>query len=554
VKRIWYVSAALALAALLIPVRGTVAFLVGTGSPRASDIATGVLIFKGMLLLHALLLGVLSALPSLRYGGGSGDKEGAPPTRRAIQWEALAVATLIGAAAWLRLHGLNQGMWFDEVETLVKYARLPIGQIITTFDSQNQHMLYSILARASIVVFGESPAALRLPAVLFGVASLWALYWFGTLVAGRRQALLATALLTFSYHHVWFSQNARGYTGLLLWTLVGSALFVKLLDEKRSPGWLTAAGYGLAMALAVYTHVTAAFVVAGHGLIWLALLMRWPERRQGKSLWLPLIGFVLAGTLSLQLYALVLPQFLATLLEPTMEGMATEWKNPLWLITETLRVLGQGLPGGIVAVVAGIAIVLTGVISYVKQDAKIAGIMLAPGLLMAGVLLATQHNMWPRFFFFAAGFAVLIAIRGGFVVAEAVLRTRGRQLATVAMLVVIAGSAYTVPGAYYPKQDYDGARKFVEQQRGPEDAVVTVDMSRVAYQNYFAPQYAGISSEQELEQLEAKHPRTWILYTFPTRLKVVQPGIWDRLQRRYATAAEFPGTVGGGAVVVKVSK
>jgi uncharacterized membrane protein len=60
------------------------------------------------------------------------------------------------------------------------------------------------------VLFGDSGAALRLPAALFGVASLGAVYALGREVVGRREGLLAALALAFSYQHVWFSQNARG--------------------------------------------------------------------------------------------------------------------------------------------------------------------------------------------------------------------------------------------------------------------------------------------------------------------------------------------------------
>jgi uncharacterized membrane protein len=47
------------------------------------------------------------------------------------------------------------------------------------------------------------------------VASIGALYLLGRAVAGPTEALFAAALMTVAYHHVWFSQNARGYSGLL---------------------------------------------------------------------------------------------------------------------------------------------------------------------------------------------------------------------------------------------------------------------------------------------------------------------------------------------------
>src|SRR5262249_10083457 len=143
--------------------------------------------------------------------------------------EKFAIGGLVVCALGLRLYDLGDGLWYDEIRTLVGYVRQPVGVIVSTFESQNQHLLYSLLARLSVAVLGESAWSLRLPAAVFGAASIWAAYWFGRLVTGRREALLAAGLLTFSYHHVWFSQNARGYSGLLCLTLVASGLFLRLL-------------------------------------------------------------------------------------------------------------------------------------------------------------------------------------------------------------------------------------------------------------------------------------------------------------------------------------
>ena len=131
-----------------------------------------------------------------------------------------------------------------------------------------------------------------------------------------------------SYHHVWFSQNARGYTGLLFFTLLGSRAFVLLL-ARRGGGLGLPAQYGAWMALAAYTHATAVLVVAAHGLVWLALLVTSRARTHlGRNRWMPLAGFACAALFALTLYALVLPQFLDTLLAPTMPGKQTGLEEP----------------------------------------------------------------------------------------------------------------------------------------------------------------------------------------------------------------------------------
>jgi hypothetical protein len=168
------------------------------------------------------------------------------------------------------------------------------------------------------------------------------------------------------------------------------------------------------------------------------------------------VGFVLAATLALQLYALALPQFLRTLFTPTMAGVATAWKSPLWFIAETVRGLNSGIPGGAVVLLAAALVGSAGVVSYTRQSRTVAALMMLPGLLTAAAVLVMEHNLWPRFFFFCAGFAVLIAVRGVFAVCQ-ILGKRGSTVATVALSAVTLASCLTVPRAWLPKQDYAGA-------------------------------------------------------------------------------------------------
>lgn len=547
-------AGALALLGILLPVESVAVGLAGAGSAMLGSVTTGVWVFKAMLLVHAALILALPRLPVSRTRSGAlapWVRSEGPNTTTRWEWALLGLLLLIGVL--VRFYRLPNGLWFDEIQTLVDYVRLPLNQILTTYDSQNQHLLYSVLAGIATGVFGESAATLRLPAALFGVASLGAMYLFARQVTGRAEALLATALLTFSYHHVWFSQNARGYTGLLLFTLLGSTCFVRLIAGRYRRPWLMVLGYSLSMALAAYTHVTAVVIAVAHFLIWVALFVRAPRPR-GLDAWLPGFGIVLAATLTLQLYALVLPQVLGTVLHPPKGAAATAWQSPLWFAAEAIRGLSRGLPGGWVTLGAGAVVIGAGVVSYWKRSRALVAIMVLPALLSGAALLALEHNLWPRFFFFSAGFGVLIVIRGGFALVEWLLPARLGWLAPAATALVVVASATTVPAAWFPKQDYSGAMDWVDRQSAPSDAVVTVDLTRYPYQTFYRKAYVAVDSVATLERVEASHPRTWVLYTFPIRLAVVQPAIWERLNQRYTVAARFPGTVGGGAIVVMESQ
>ncbi|MFQ5745769.1 MAG: glycosyltransferase family 39 protein [Gemmatimonadota bacterium] len=552
-RRTSYAAVAVAALALLLPVRGTADLLAGSDPGAPPNLVTGLWLFKALLLVHA---GILAVLGRVQLG------EEGPRLRRPVAVpevghvaERLLVAALLVAAAALRLHDLGDGLWFDEIATLAQHVRLPLGRLISTLDSQNQHVLFSLLARGSVSALGEGASSLRLPAAAFGVASIWAVWWFGRIVAGRREALLAAAFLTFSYHHVWFSQNARGYTGLLFFTLVGSGLFVRLLEAREPSGWGPAVGYAVTMALAVYTHLTAVLVVLAHGLIWLGTAAgRGADPPARRAFVRTGVGLGLAATLSLQLYALVLPQLVGTLTEPTMADVNVVWQNPAWLLAETARGLAAALPGGLVGLAAAGIVGAAGLAGFWRRGRAVTAVLVLPAVATAAAILATGHNLWPRFFFFSAGAAALIVMRGLFVLGALVPGRAGdRRRATIvtwAGVALIAASLPALPGAWRPKQDYDGARAWVEARRRPEDAVATVDMTDLPYRAYLRAGWASIRDAADLDRLEAAHARTWVLYTFPTRLAAVHPDLWRRLEGEYRPAAEFPGTVRGGSIVV----
>ena len=57
----------------------------------------------------------------------------------------------------LGLYGLDSELWYDEIATLIDSVRPPLGEILTTFPSNNDHKFFSVLAHLSIEAFGDTP-------------------------------------------------------------------------------------------------------------------------------------------------------------------------------------------------------------------------------------------------------------------------------------------------------------------------------------------------------------------------------------------------------------
>jgi hypothetical protein len=467
----------------------------------------------------------------------------------------IVLGGILLVAVGLRLYGLDQGLWYDEILTYVHYARLSFGEIITTYDDQNQHFLYSVLAHASFLSFGESGWSLRLPAVLFGAGSIWALYVLGREVANSREALLSASLLTFSYHHIWFSQNARGYIGLLFWTILSSWLLLRAMRETRPRLWLL---YAVAVALGVYTHVTMIFVVTGHFIIYLITLSNrrneiWPHRWSGFFL-----GFFLAGLLTLVLFALVLPQlFGGTLWQGAEKSAAvTVWKNPLWTVSEIIRVLPVDSWRGILALLA-FAIFVAGLWNYIRTRPVVIGLLIIPTFIGAATTLWMGHPLWPRLFFFSSGLIALVVVRGVMQLARAttlvlnLAPTKSTPIGTALCVGLFLISAVSAIKAYAPKQDYVGALSYIQENHHPGDEIVTVGvMVTVPYKNLYKTDWKPVDSVEELKSIRSGSKRIWLLYTMPVYLEQAYPEIMTAIRNDFRVVKEFHGTLGGGTIFV----
>lgn len=469
-----------------------------------------------------------------------------------MRW-ALAVVVLVGAG--LRVHALDSGLWFDEIVTLIESVRAPLTRIVTHFPGNNDHPLYSALAHVSIAAFGEHAWSLRLPALAFGIGALPMLYILGASVTGRFEALSATILLAVSYHHVWFSQNARGYTILLFGALLGTRLLLIGLRDNRRAAYM---GYAVVSALGAYTHLTMVLVVLGQAGVVAGHIWAPRARRLERRDWLdPLAGFALAGLLTVMLYA---PFLLDVHAFFGRESPGARVATAGWALGETVRGLQRGYAVGSGVVLGGL-IFLTGCWSYVRQSPTVLALFLVPGaVLFAGAMLL-QRPIFPRFFLFLAGFALLIVVRGALTMVGWIalwLPGRGleegyRRLLPIALVGGMAiFSTMALPYGYrYPKQDYEAALRYVEAQVGANDVVAVVGLgTALPYQRYYGRPWRRLAGAADLATTRQGHDTVWLLYTFKSYIETLEADLMSEVLARCTPVRTFPGTIAGGSIVV----
>ncbi|MBI1746351.1 MAG: glycosyltransferase family 39 protein [Acidobacteria bacterium] len=562
---------ALLLAALLIRPEALIKALAGEAPPNFAHLRRGAQLFKLCLALDGLILLTwtlvrTSKVVRMTAAGRAAEMEGRSPPigRLASLFPAPAdsrlsrvVATrwllgLLMAGTILRLINLNNDLWLDEIGSLIGYMRYPFGQIVCSYSSANQHLLYSLLAHAGLRLFGETPVAIRLPAVLFGVAGLWSVYRLARLTESRTDALFVVALMTVSYHHVFFSQNARGYTLFLGLSLISMVLFVRALLTNRT--WLWTA-YALITVLNMVNHLNAVFVFLGQigTLALIGLMQRREPAALGLRLKRALAASLLIGFFTFHVYALSLPEMINYF--ATADRTAVGWPLlSLDFFKETVKGLQLGFSSGLAAI--GVLILgLYGTAQYLRRHFYICVLFALPSLLgVAGVGLLNV-GAYPRLFLMALPIGLLMLVRGACGLSEGLAHhLRFRSAATAGVGVIVAGAVVVsalalVPYYRMPKQDFTGALSFIEAIRVDSSSVAAADLASFCAQ-YYNPAVRAINSPGDLERLLREGRPVWLLYIFPASMKLRQPALYQYIEEHFTLIRQFPGTVGDGTVYV----
>ncbi len=183
-----------------------------------------------------------------------------------------AVAALTALAAILRFTRLgHQGFWFDEGNTAL-LVRQPAGEMLRLLrHSESTPPLYYCLAWIWVRVFGRDEYGLRSLSALAGTLTVPAIHLAGSRLVSRRTGVAAAALVATNPLLIWYSQEARAYSMLIL---LSAATLAALGGALATPGRRPLTIWGVLAAVALATHYYAVLVVVPQ-----ALLLLWRRRR-----------------------------------------------------------------------------------------------------------------------------------------------------------------------------------------------------------------------------------------------------------------------------------
>ena len=174
------------------------------------------------------------------------------------------VGGLSAVALLARAARLGESLWYDEIAAWGSFGAQGPRPIVSSFTDPANHIAHTLATWCSVSLLerliGFEPA-LRLPALLFSLGAVAAMYALARQAFNGRAALIAAALMALLPVAVLEGAEARGYSMMIFFAAAASRAFLANLDQPRA--W-RALLYAALCAAGAWSHLLTAFVPIGH--------------------------------------------------------------------------------------------------------------------------------------------------------------------------------------------------------------------------------------------------------------------------------------------------
>jgi mannosyltransferase len=460
------------------------------------------------------------------------------------RWTLWALVLLIAVSFAVRLYALDaKSLWSDEGLTL-RRAEQPFGLIFKNLNliptAPNYHdgtvgegeiiptsdlhpPLYFLLMHLWIRVAGQSEFALRFPSVAAATLALPLFYALARVLLSREAGLWAALLAAFSPFYLWYAQEARMYTWVVVLSL--ASVYALLLLLGHAPRWRDYLVYATVTLALTYTHYSGFLLLAFEGIVYGVVQLR--RRPRATLIILGLLAVALVPLVPYAWHTLQRQGLFAFEYRPLHLILAEGWSSfSLGLSNPSdpvIRPLWQTAPFLIVFVVG----LLT--LDRARRGQAWAiclGYLVLPVLMLYALSFYRPNYMNPRHL-------MIMSPAWELVMAQGLVTLRRRVWPGLAVLLglvlLLRGWAnYDVFTAHSMwKDDIRGAVAYIEERARPGDAIVLHHpVIRLTFDYYYdgpypeiaLPRYDRSSKEAAREEFAAwaqEYNRIWFLYGPP---------------------------------------
>ncbi len=177
---------------------------------------------------------------------------------RRSDYAVVSIGILLAGTLTLPYLG-NRSFWVDETVSVI-YAHDDWTSLWQAMLRDRNMWLYYTLLHLWLKL-GESEFLVRSLSAVFALATIPVIYSLGTRLFGSRVGSAAALLLSVNAFFIRYAQEARGYSLLVLLTIISSYCFVGVIERFSWRDW---AAHGVSGVLAIYAHAFGALVFIAH--------------------------------------------------------------------------------------------------------------------------------------------------------------------------------------------------------------------------------------------------------------------------------------------------
>jgi 4-amino-4-deoxy-L-arabinose transferase-like glycosyltransferase len=406
----------------------------------------------------------------------------------------------------LRFYALGEwSFWGDEYITV----RRALGIFGTNLSNLNVSLAATNLA---LNFWGVSEWSARLVAAVIGVLTVPVLYYFAAKVFGWRVAAIASLLLAVSPWHIYWSQNARFYTALLLFFTVALFLFYWGIERDNPRYLLLSLGF---LGLATLERPVALFLVPITAIYLVLVKLSSAPAPPGLRLRNLLLyyGPGIVGAIALMFR---IPTFRSVASFREIFGFTNT--NPLWILGGVVFYLGLPL----ICAAAGGAY-------FMLKHKRRAGL-----LLSVAAVLPTAAIFVVSLFQYSANRYAFVSLTSVVVLAAVAVNelwqatAKGNRLVAASFALILLAVPMGDNYLYYTHQNgnrdnWKDAFALIATMKEPGDLVVTTHRELANY--YLGESTVGLQSVS-FPSFVSDKARVWFLVDVTTLQKAPQAHRW----------------------------
>ncbi|MCL7411687.1 MAG: glycosyltransferase family 39 protein [Methanosarcinaceae archaeon] len=395
----------------------------------------------------------------------------------------LIAITLLGA--YLRIHNLGtQSIWLDEGASYRYIQDTLMGTYRTAVSANEAPITFVLLHLMSY--FGTSEFMLRFPSAISGILTIPVIYFVGSSLFGKEEGVISAFLLSISMMHLWYSQEARMYAHMTLFSLMSLYFFYQANKENTKKLW---AYYVIATSLAFYSHYYTVFVIIPEVFYYLVSQIVVPSVNKRKLFISDPKNIRLFSISMVALFICILP-FLTIFVKQALSRVSSA---PTWGMQQSLNFIPSMLiqfstqKSGTTSLIF-ILIFVIGLIAAAlrqKEQFTFLGIFLVIPLT-ASYILAGSMPFSPRYLLFLLPVYLILVSRGITAIAGFFYLSKGssskdtvKKRHNAMILVVLLFALISLPliTGYYnsiQKNDWRVTSEYLQTVTQPGDAIVTL--------------------------------------------------------------------------------